>query len=239
MIGSCTEYEFEFIQRIIKEISSTKPNRMQLFVAKYPIGIDSHVEAIELLFDMNTYEVHMLGICGLGGVGKTTITKAIYNRIIDHFEGSCFLENVREKSGTNDCIIQQQERLLSKILGNRYLKVDSVLEGINMIKKKLCRTRILLVLDDVDELKERENFLGECNWLSLGSRVIITTRDKHLITALGKDHPIYEVKELNQSEALELFSLHAFQTDKLEKEYSKLAEQIINYANGLPLALKK
>ena len=32
--------------------------------------------------------------------------------------------------------------------------------------------------------------------------------------------------------------MHAFQTDKLEKDYSKLAEQIINYANGLPLALK-
>ncbi|XP_065634947.1 disease resistance protein RUN1-like [Quercus suber] len=235
---SCTECEFEFIQRIIKEISITKSNRTQLFVAKYPIGIDSRVEAIELLLDMNSYEVRMLGICGLGGVGKTTITKAVYNRITDRFEGSCFLENVRENSGTNNGIIQQQVSLLTKILGIRYLKVDSVLEGINMIKERLCRTRILLVLDDVDELKEIENFLGECNWLSLGSRVIITTRDKHLITALGKDHPIYDVKELNQSEALELFSLHAFQTDKLEKDYLKLAEQIINYANGIPLALK-
>ena len=238
VIGSCTECEFQFIQRIIKEISITKSNRTQLFVAKYPIGIDSRVEAIELLLDMNSYEVCTLGICGLGGVGKTTITKAVYNRINDRFEGSCFLENVRENLETNDGIIQQQERLLTKILGNRYLKVDSVSKGINMIKERLCRTRILLVLDDVDELKEIENFLGECNWLSLGSRVIITTRDKHLITALGKDHPIYKVKELNQSEALELFSLHAFQTDKLEKDYSKLAEQIINYANGLPLALK-
>ena len=159
VIGSCTECEFEFIQRIIKEISITKSNRTQLFVAKYPIGIDSRVEAIELLLDMNSYEVCTLGICGLGGVGKTTITKAVYNIINDRFEGSCFLENVRENLGTNDGIIQQQERLLTKILGNRYLKVDSVSKGINMIKERLCRTRILLVLDDVDELKEIEIFL--------------------------------------------------------------------------------
>ena len=48
----------------------------------------------------------MVGIHGLVGIGKTTIAKAIYNRIVDHFEGSCLLENVREKSRTNDVIIQ-------------------------------------------------------------------------------------------------------------------------------------
>jgi hypothetical protein len=59
-----------------------------------------------------------------------------------------------------------------------------------------------------------------------------------VLTTLGKDHPIYKVKELNQCEARELFNLHAFQTNKPEEDYLKLAEQIICYANGLPLALK-
>ena len=124
----------------------------------------------------------MVGIHGLVGIGKTTIAKAIYNRIVDHFEGSCLLENVREKSRTNDVIIQLQENLLSKILLDKHLKVDSVAKGINMIQEKLHSKMILLILDDVDKSKQIENLLGLCDWFVSGSRVIITTRDEHLVS---------------------------------------------------------
>ena len=93
----------------------------------------------------------MVGFHGLGGIGKTTIAKAVYNRIVDYFEGSCLLENVREKSITNDGIIQLQENLLSKILQDKHLKVDSVAEGIDMIQERLHSKRNLLILDDVDK----------------------------------------------------------------------------------------
>ena len=135
MLCSCTE--FEFIQRVIKEISSTKSNHEPLFVAKHPVGIDIRAEAIELLLDMESNDVCMVGICGFGGIGKTTISKAVYNRIAHRFEGSCFLENVRERSKISGDIIQLQEKLLSKILRDRDLKVHNVFEGINLIKERL------------------------------------------------------------------------------------------------------
>ena len=238
MCDSYTESETQFIQRIIKEILGTKLNRTQLFVTKHPVGIDSRVDAIELLLDMKSNDVRLVGIHGLGGVGKTTIAKAIYNKITNYFELSCFLEDVKEKSRTNDDIIKLQEMLLSKISQGTYVKVDSVPKGIIMIKERLWHTRLLLILDNVDESEVMVNLLGECNWFALGSRVIITTRDKQVLTTLGKDHQIYELKELNQSESHELFNLYAFQKIELEKDYSEVAEQIIHYADGLPLALK-
>ena len=115
MCDSCFESETQFIQRIIEEILVTKLNRTQLFVTKHPVGIDSRADAIELLLDMKSNDVRMVGIHGLGGVGKTTVAKAIYNRIANFFELSCFLEDVKEKSETNDDIIKLQEMLLSKI----------------------------------------------------------------------------------------------------------------------------
>ncbi|XP_065618165.1 TMV resistance protein N-like [Quercus suber] len=234
--ANCTE--FEFIQGVIKQISSTISNHGPLFVAKHPVGIDIRVEAIESLLDMESNDVRMVGICGFGGIGKTTISKAIYNRIAHRFEGSCFLENVREMSKINGGIIQLQETLLSKIIRNEYLKVSNVSEGIELIKKRLRSKKVLLILDDVEDLKEVENLLGEYNWFASGSRVIITTRDKHVLNTLGRDPPIYEVTKLNQSEARELFNLHAFHTSEYGEDYSELVEQIICYANGLPLALK-
>ena len=137
MNGSCTE--FEFIQGIVEEIANSKFNWMPLFVAKYPIGINSHIEAIKLLLDIESNDVHMVGIYGLGGIGKTTIIKAIYNRIFNYFEGRSFLENVRERSETNEGIIQQQETLLFEILGDRSLKVCSLSRGTNMINEILSQ----------------------------------------------------------------------------------------------------
>ena len=127
MNGSYTE--FEFIQEIVEEISNSKLNRMPLFVAKYPVGINSHVEAIILQLDIGSNDACMLGMYGLGGVGKTTIAKAVYNKKFYHFERSYFLENVREKSVTFDGIIQLQEMLLCETLGNRQRKVCCELKG--------------------------------------------------------------------------------------------------------------
>ena len=235
MIGRDSEYKF--IQQIIENILYTKLDEIQLFVAKYLVGVDSRAKAIESLLDIKENDFRMVGIHGLGGIGKTTIAKAVYNRIFKHFEGSCFLEDVREKSETNDGMIKLQEELLFNILRGKHLKVVGVARGTNVIKEMLHSKRILIILDDVDKSKQIENLFGNYGWFASGSRVLITTRDKHLLDNLEKDWTTYKMTELDNCEALELFNQHAFRGNKLEEDYSILANQVIQYASGLPLAL--
>ena len=106
-----------------------------------------------------------------------------------------------------------------------------------MIKERLSFMRILLVLDDVDRRIQIENLLGGCDWFASRSKIIITTRDKHLAATLGNCHSTYSIKELDQDEALELFSMHAFLSNKPKDDYLELADRVIQYAKGLPLAL--
>ncbi|GMY20846.1 disease resistance protein RPV1-like, partial [Fagus crenata] len=234
--GCCTE--FEFIQRIVEEISSnSKLNRMPLFVAEYLVGINSRVEAIKLLLDIESNDVRMVGIYGLGGVGKTTIAKAIYNEIFYHFEGRSFLENVRENSKTDKDIVELQENLLCQILGNRNSLVCNISGGTKKINEILSQKKVLIILDDVDESAQIVNLLGKHKCFVSGSRIIITTRDKRLLTTLGIGLSTYEVKELNEHEAIELFSRHAFRRYKPNEDYLELAYKFICYAKGLPLAL--
>ncbi|XP_030933511.1 TMV resistance protein N-like isoform X2 [Quercus lobata] len=234
--------QFRFIQEILDEISSAKLNRTQVFVVKYLVGIDSRIEEISWRLDIESNDVRMLVIHGLPGIGKTTIAKAIFNLIAYHFEGSSFLEDVRENSKTNDGVLQLQEALYYEILGGRNLKVHGVFKRINVIMKMLHHKRILLILDDVDKLVQVENLLGKCDWFASGSRIIITTREEKLLSTFQENCHLayynYMVKELDEHESCELFCQHAFKRNKPTEDYLELTHQFISYAKGLPLALK-
>ncbi|XP_065616538.1 TMV resistance protein N [Quercus suber] len=230
--------EPQFIQGIIEKVSSTKLSPTQLFVAKYPVGVDSRSTAVESLLDTNSNDVLIIGIHGMGGIGKTTIAKAVYNRIAYRFEGSCFLDNIREHSRTNDGIIQLQETLLHDISGDKKLKVSNIHKGIQVIIDRLRLKRVLLILDDVDKSNQIDYLLDKCDWFAPGSRIIITTRDKHVLTAFGKGSLMYKVDKMGPDEAKELFIQHAFGTNKPEGTYLQLAEKIICFAYDLPLALQ-
>ncbi|XP_050277880.1 disease resistance protein RPV1-like [Quercus robur] len=229
--------EFKFIEGIVEEILSAILRDTPLYVAKYPIEINPRVKAIELLLDIESDGVHVVGIYGPGGVGKTTMAKATYNRIFNQFEGSCFLENIRDKSRTNDGITNLQKTLLFETLGDTNWNMANASRGINEIERRLNKKRILVILDDVDELGQIEKLLGKCDWFASRSRIIITTRDKHLLATLGEGHSSYKVKELDEHEVFELFSKHAFQKKQRMEDYLEIVNQVIHYANGLPLAL--
>ena len=164
MIGS--HPQFGFIQKVFEEISSAKLNHTQVFV-KYHVGVDSRVEEISWHLDIESNDVRMLVIQGLPGIGKTTIAKAIFNLIAYRFEGSIFLEDVRETSRTNEGILQLQEAIYSEILGGRNLKAHGVFKRINVITEILRHKRILLILDDVDKLIQVTDLLGECSYFAL------------------------------------------------------------------------
>ena len=227
--------ESKFIQEIVQVVSRIV-SHTYLNVAKYPIGIESHVHDINMLLNIGMNDRRMVGIFGIGGIGKTTIAKAVYNSIAYKFKDSCFLANVRETSKQECGLVQLQETLLSEILCNSSLKVGIIDRGINIIKERLRCKRVLLVLDDVDQLVQLETLAGEYNWFGLGSRIIITTRDEHLLI----NHKVdlrYKMDELDHNEALQLFSQHAFQSDKPNDNFVELTEHALRYAGGLPLAL--
>ena len=89
----------------------------------------------------------------------------------------------------------------------------------------------------MDKLDQIEILIGRCDWFASGSRIIITTRDKHLLHTFRICHSTYMVNESGDYEALELFSMHAFQKNKPKEDYLELTNQVIYYAKGIPLAL--
>lgn len=123
-------------------------------------------------------DVRMIGIWGMGGIGKITIARVVYDLISPEFKGSTFLENVREIS-ERDGLIAVQKQLLSQTLMTTHIEIHSDLDGIQMIKSKLQHIKVLAIVDDVSHVSQLNKLVGNCYWFGSGSRIIITTRDKH------------------------------------------------------------
>ena len=173
------------------------------------VGIDSLVEELTTSHKNHGHNGCMIGICGMGGSGKTTLARVVYEILRDHFEGSSFIANAREYSKKLD-LLQLQQLLLADFLEERNVDIRNVYHGVDMIKERLCRKKVLIVLDDVNKLDQLENLVGDHGWFGLGSLIIITTRDKNLLVHHGV-HNIYKPNPLNSDDALKLFFFESLQ----------------------------
>lgn len=180
-------------------------------------------------------DVLFVGICGMAGIGKTTIARLVYEQLSSQFEGSSFLANVREV-GEKYGLVPLQKQLLTEILIDRDISIWDAHSGADEVRSGLHGKKVLVVLDDVCHLDQLKLLAGMHDWFGNGSRVIITSRDENLLKCHGVDK-IYRVEGLNHDEALNLFCLKAFRCDNPVDDYVELSNQFVNYCNGLPLAL--
>jgi len=221
--------------------SSSSSSSTDLFVADYPVGVESRVQDVIQLLKLNTQileEPIIIVIWGVGGSGKTTIAKAVYNKIHHHFEAKSFLLNVRNVWQQDNGEVSLQQQLLSDIYKTTDIKkIETVESGKIILQEMLPQKRIVLVLDSVNKLDQLDALCGSRKWFGQGSIIIITSRDKQVLRSFGVEHA-YEMKQLNIYESLELFSWYAFNQPNPIEDFADLSTDVVEYSGGSPLALQ-
>ncbi|XP_044475283.1 disease resistance protein RPV1-like [Mangifera indica] len=198
------------------------------------VGVAMKIQKIKSLLSDQSSKVCKVGLWGMGGIGKTTLAEAVFKEISSQFEASYFARNVREASNINQ-LRRLQKEFLYAILGDKHLDISHT-----STKERLGRKRVFTVFDDVTDSKQIKEFIEDPEGLGFGSQIIITTRDKQMLTIYGlDDSTIYEVEGLGGDESFRLFKQHAFkQNHPIDEVYLKLSEKVISYTKGLPLALE-
>ncbi|XP_049372092.1 uncharacterized protein LOC125837001 [Solanum verrucosum] len=224
------EIESQNIQQIVKLCNSAYSSSSLQDV----VGISAHLEKLKSRLEIEIHDVRIVGIWGTGGIGKTTIAKAIFHTLSYQFKAACFLENVKENAKKNQ-LHSLQNTLLSELLGKTDDYVNNKYDGKCMIQNRLSSMKVLIVLDDIDERDHLEYLAGDIDWFGNGSRVVVTTRNRDLIE---KDDAIYEVPTLPNLEAMQLFNQYAFKKEVPDERFKNFSLEVVNHSKGLPLALK-
>ena len=230
-------YEAEDIKDIVGCISLRLKYDALPYITRDLVGIYSRMVELESFLAIGSNDVCFIGIWAMGGMGKTTLARVVYHMVSKEFEAHSFIEDVRENSKIKKGLVRLQQKLISNILKETNLKIIDKDDGVLHIKKRLCHKRILLVLDDVNELYQLKMLAGERDWFGPGSKIVITTRDVHVLNAHGVDR-IYEVQGLYDKDAFQLFCSKAFRKDHVPKDYLVMSKKLLKYAAGLPLALE-
>nr|UBY07123.1 NBS-LRR disease resistance protein [Dasypyrum villosum] len=187
--------------------------------------------------DASTKRLKKVSIVGFGGLGKTTLARAVYDKIKGDFDCRAFVsvgQNPDMKKVLRDILID---------LGNPHSEL-AMLDANQLIKKLhefLENKRYLVIIDDIwdEKLWEVINFaFSKRN--NLGSRLITTTRDFDVSKSCcsSDDDSTYKMEPLSTDDSRSLFHKRMFpDTSGCPSEFQQVSEDILKKCGGVPLAL--
>jgi hypothetical protein len=203
----------------------------QLRPARYPMGLEQSSKGVLDILNQMGNNVGVVGITGMGGIGKTTLATHIYNEQ-DNFTCRSFLKDVKDAN-----MVKLKAKIVRDLLQEDMKNIGGFERCFEQIKKK----KIFVVIDDIVEHSQFDELIPELTNLAGGSRVLITSRDQNLLNNIMRDageKKLHEVQKLGPLDSLQLFMKAAFHNDIPSARLHDLSCHIAKACDGLPLALE-
>ncbi|KAM3321106.1 hypothetical protein P3S67_008308 [Capsicum chacoense] len=197
---------------------------------------DQRKQLLEDLTRSYSGEPKVIPIVGMGGIGKTTLAKEVYNdeSILCRFDVHAWA-TISQQHNKKEILLGL---LHSTIKMDDRVKMIGEAELADMLQKSLKRKRYLIVLDDIWSCEVwdgvRRCFPIEDN---AGSRILLTTRNDEVACYAGVENFSLRMSFMDQDESWSLFKSAAFSSEALPYEFETVGKQIADECHGLPLTI--
>ncbi|KAJ8528049.1 hypothetical protein K7X08_015500 [Anisodus acutangulus] len=181
-------------------------------------------------------ELKVIPVVGMGGIGKTTLAKEVYNdaSICAHFDVRAWA-TVSQQHNVKDILVSLLNSTKEK---NDTVYMKDEAELADMLQKSLKSRRYLIVLDDMWSGKAWDDvrlcFPNE----NKGSGILLTTRNTEVASAAGTENLSLQMSLMDPDESWNLFQNIVFSNEEIPSdEFETIGKQIVDKCQGLPLSV--
>ncbi|GLT81322.1 hypothetical protein SLA2020_527130 [Shorea laevis] len=178
-------------------------------------------------------EVGIIGVYGIGGVGKTTLMKHIHNELLNKPIG--FTKIIWVTVSQSLRVVKLQDDIARNM--NRNLPKDGdELERAARLMEIMKTEKYVLILDDVWDNFSLQRVGIPTPTTENGCKIVITSRSKEICDNLGC-HRMVKVPLLSKQESLNLFLDKVGRDIQQIPNLDEILENIVNECAGLPLVI--
>ncbi|XP_062162219.1 disease resistance protein RPM1-like [Alnus glutinosa] len=186
----------------------------------------------------------VISVVGMGGIGKTTLTKKVYENesVKGHFDCSVWI-TVSQSYNVSKILMSMIKQIYqAKDTAPGQVDMTDEITLISQLRKCLQQKRYVVVFDDVWKTEFWEIVKHALPYNDRGSRIIITTRSDLIGVSCRESlsDQVHKLQPLSQDKAWELFCRKAFQTEFQRccpRELVRMSMDIVKKCEGLPLAI--
>ncbi|KAL5802187.1 hypothetical protein ACOSQ4_030492 [Xanthoceras sorbifolium] len=178
----------------------------------------------------------VIPIVGMGGIGKTTLARQVYNdKEVEDFNPKAWV------CVSEDFDVSRISNAILELITPSSCEMKEPNAVQNRLRDALNGKKFLIVLDDVwsRSYESWESLKAPFMAGAPGSKIIVTTRSTEVASTM-RPRERYDLKLLSDDDCWSMFKMHAFNNRRITAHWNldMIRGKVVQKCKGLPLAAK-